>query len=95
MAFVLIPAGTFEMGSGDGPEDELPVHTVRITKLFYLGKYMVTRAQWLKVMGDNPSEEKGRNYPVDSVSWHDVQDFIKRLNEAEAEEPYRLPTEAE
>jgi formylglycine-generating enzyme required for sulfatase activity len=45
MDFVLIPVGTFMMGSEDGHEDEQLVHTVRITKPFYLGKYMVRQAQ--------------------------------------------------
>jgi len=95
MDFVLIPAETFMIRSEDGHEDEQPVHTVRITQPFYLGKYMVTQAQWKKVMGENPSEEKGRRHPVDNVSWHDVQDFIEQLHEKEVGEPYRLPTEAE
>lgn len=47
------------------------------------------------MLGENPSEEKGRRHPVDNVSWHDVQDFIEQLHEKEVGEPYRLPTEAE
>lgn len=60
MDFVLFPAGTFMMGSEDGHEDEQPVHTMRITQPFYLGKYMVTQAKWKKVMEKNPIEKKGR-----------------------------------
>ena len=96
MEFVLIPAGTFQMGSNDGDSDEKPVHTVRLSRPFYLGKYEVTQAQWEAVMGNNPSQFKGdSNRPVEQVSWDDVQEFIRRLNTKESGARYRLPTEAE
>jgi formylglycine-generating enzyme required for sulfatase activity len=61
MEFVLIPAGTFQMGSNDSNtfDDDKPVHTVRITQPFYLGKYEVTQGQWQAVMGNNPSSFEG------------------------------------
>src|SRR5713226_1037627 len=59
MEFVLIPAGEFLMGSTDGAEYERPVHRVRISRPFYLGKHAVTQAQWEAVMGNNPSFFKG------------------------------------
>lgn len=97
--FVLIPSGSFTMGSDpnfeEGQQDERPLHKVSISRPFYLGKYEVTQAQWVAVMGNNPSRFKGRNHPVERVSWHDVQDFIRRLNAQEGHERYRLPTEAE
>jgi formylglycine-generating enzyme required for sulfatase activity len=96
MEFVLIPAGEFQMGSNDGEEAEKPVHRVRISKAFYLGEYEVTQGQWQAVMGNNPSQFKGDpNLPVESVSWDDVQEFIRRLNAREGGTKYRLPTEAE
>ncbi len=99
MNFVKIKAGCFSMGRDanfeDGNNDELPRHRVCIKKNFYLGKTEVTQAQWVAVMGSNPSEFKGRNNPVEKVSWHDVQDFIRRLNRKEGGSRYRLPTEAE
>ena len=99
MEFVLIPAGEFKMGSNDNEarNDEKPVHTVHLTKPFYLGKYEVTQAQWEAVMGNNPSHFKGNpTSPVESVSWQDVQEFISRLNARErGTASYRLPTEAE
>ena len=72
MAFVLIPAGTFIMGSPDSDaeadEEEKPTHRVTISQPFYLGKYPVTQAQWEAVMGNNPSRFKGNpNHPVESV----------------------------
>jgi formylglycine-generating enzyme required for sulfatase activity len=46
-------------------------------------------------MGNNPSKFKGRDNPVEMVSWDDAQDFIRRLNQKEGHSLYRLPTEAE
>jgi formylglycine-generating enzyme required for sulfatase activity len=96
MEFVRIPAGEFRMGSNDGDTDERPVHTVRISRPFDLGKYEVTQAQWEAVMRINPSHFTGDpNRPVENVSWEDVQAFIRKLNAKEGDTPYRLPTEAE
>ena len=61
---------------------------------FNIGKYEVTQAQWQAVMGNNPSNFKGDNLPVEMVSWNDVQEFIRKLN-ALTGRNYRLPTEAE
>ena len=49
-------------------------------KNFKMGKHEVTQAQWEAVMGSNPSAFKGADLPVESVSWDDCQDFIKKLN---------------
>ncbi|MDR2668611.1 MAG: formylglycine-generating enzyme family protein [Desulfovibrio sp.] len=102
MEFVLIPAGSFMMGTDKTPDSdddvdvgETPRHHVTVSKPFYLGKYVVTQEQWTAVMGNNPSEFKSRNNPVEQVSWLDAQVFIKRLNAAEGHNRYRLPTEAE
>jgi len=95
--FVLIPAGTFMMGS---PEDEIgrwdneTLHQVTISKPFYLQTTPVTQRQWEVVMGSNPSFEIGENQPVERVSWNDVQEFISKLN-TQSGKNYRLPTEAE
>jgi len=96
MEFVYVKGGCFAMGDtfGDGPDDEQPVHEVCVDD-FYLGRYAVTPAEWEKVMGENPSYfDKGGKYPVESVSWEDVQEFIRRLNRKSGMN-YRLPTEAE
>src|SRR5262249_25701367 len=103
MEFVLIPPGEFMMGSEHGffpesfyPESEKPMHRVRISQPFYLGKYLVTHGQWQAVMGSNPSHFKGDpNRPVEMVSWDDVQEFIRKLHSKESTIKYRLPTEAE
>jgi formylglycine-generating enzyme required for sulfatase activity len=57
--------------------------------------HSITQAQWEAVMGENPSKFKGRSNPVENVSWDDIQVFIKRLNQKEGTNKYRLPTEAE
>jgi formylglycine-generating enzyme required for sulfatase activity len=98
MKFVRIPAGEFQMGSNanEAYKDERPVHRVRISEPFYLGKYEVTQAQWEAVMGTNPSAFTGNPHrPVEQVSWEDVQEFITRLNTQEGWEVCRLPTEAQ
>jgi len=77
---VLIPAGEFIMGDDKGHDNEEPVHKVRITKPFYLGKYEVTQEQWEAVMHNNPSRFKGPKNPVEMVSWDDCQKFLEKLN---------------
>jgi formylglycine-generating enzyme required for sulfatase activity/serine/threonine protein kinase len=93
--FVLIPPGTFMMGSTNGEPVEKPIHQVTINYSFYMGKYQVTQAQWNSVMGNNPSLYKGEDLPVESVSWNDAHQFIQKLNQRHDGYIYRLPTEAE
>lgn len=99
MEFVLIPAGKFTQtwtaGKNEFGEDVKKQRGVTISKPFYLGKHEVTQEQWVAVMGENPAYFKGRTNPVEQVSWLDVQKFIKKLNEKEGGNKYRLPTEAE
>jgi formylglycine-generating enzyme required for sulfatase activity len=94
MKFTLVTAGEFNMGSEES-DDEKPVHNVKIKNPFYLGTYPVIQTEWKAVMGDNPSDFKGDNLPVEGVSWDNVQEFIKELNEKEDTDKYRLPSEAE
>ena len=103
MEFKLIPAGTFIMGDASGEDDETP-HEVTLTKPFKMGVHEVTQAQYEQVMGVNPSEFKGadypvQDYPVETVTWDDAVEFCRRLSELPAEKEagnvYRLPTEAE
>ena len=91
---VFVEGGTFLMGSNSGDFDERPVRSVTLSA-FNIGKYEVTQAQWKVVMGNNPSHFSGcDDCPVETVSWNDVQDFIRKLNEQTGKN-YRLPTEAE
>jgi len=92
---VLIKGGCFDMGDifDTGAADEKPVHSVCVGD-FYLGKTEVTQKQWKDIAGNNPSRFECDDCPVERVSWHDVQGFIKKLNEKTGMN-YRLPTEAE
>ena len=94
---VVIPAGSFDMGSND-EQNETPARRITISRAFAMGKYEVTQAEWRAIMGANPPELKftscGNTCPVDRVSWNDAQEFIQRLN-AKTGKQYRLPTEAE
>ncbi len=99
MEFILVPPGEFDMGSSMREKRrklwESPVHRVKLEKPFYLGKYPVIQAQWQRIMGNNPSYFKGDGLPVENVSWEEVQEFLRKLNEMENVRSYRLPTEAE
>jgi formylglycine-generating enzyme required for sulfatase activity len=98
---VFVPGGQFEMGctaeqGSDCYDDEKPPHKVTLSD-FWIGKYEVTQAQWRAVMGEYPPElyNKGCDQcPVERVSWDDIQEFLKTLNEKTGKN-YRLPTEAE
>lgn len=75
---------------------------VTIKRPFYIGKFEVTQAEWLKVMKSNPSIFQGAKvvgdasrHPVDSVDWASAQQFVQRLNIMEHTHAYRLPTEFE
>jgi len=101
LEMVYIPEGSFLMGSPetekDQSSDEGPQHQVTLEP-FYMGKYPVTQAQYKAVMGNNPSDFKswfkGKNRPVEKVSWHDAVKFCKRLSEMTGK-TYRLPSEAQ
>lgn len=96
MEFVLVKGGCFQMGDAFnlGEQNEKPVHEVCVDD-FYLGKYEVTQGEWLKIMGSNPAGfQEGDDYPVESVSWDAVQEYLDKLNRKTGRN-YRLPTEAE
>jgi formylglycine-generating enzyme required for sulfatase activity len=92
MDFVLIPAGSFAMGSTKG---EVPPTKVAITKAFYISKCEVTQEQWEALMGGNPSSHKDAKNPVETVSWGDCQNFLSKLQEKANGMDVRLPTSAE
>jgi len=93
-----VPPGEFTMGSPadeqDREGDEGPQHRVRITRGFHMGVCEVTQEQYEAVMGENPSNFKGSDLPVEQVSWADAVEFCKRLSE-KCGSAVRLPTEAE
>ncbi len=96
LEMIAVPIGSFRNESGE---------TIEIRKPFYMGKYPITQSQWQALMNtnlwqeivgrtSNPSRFKGKDYPVERVSWHDCQEFIQKLNRKTGRN-YRLPTEAE
>jgi formylglycine-generating enzyme required for sulfatase activity len=111
MKFVLIPAGSFTVGSRMSPKEivevyggqegwynrEKPYHSVKIERSFYLQTTNVTQGQWQQIMRSNPSHFKdcGNDCPVEQGSWEDAQQFIEKLNQAEKTRSYRLASEAE
>ncbi len=96
---VLVPAGQFVMGCTQSQlyncfAGEIPLHQVTLTQAMYMSRYEVTQAQWLEVMGSNPSFHQGEGFPewgvlpVEQVNFEQAQEFA-------AETGMRLPTEAE
>lgn len=106
LEMVAIPGGTFLMGSPDTEEGRLnsesPQHEVTISPL-YMGKFLITQAQWRVVtslpqvncyLNPDPSYFKGKNLPVEGISWDEVIEFCARLSKKTGR-TYRLPSEAE
>lgn len=106
---LLVPAGSFVMGSNDpaAPAWEQPQHTVELPA-YYIGKYPITNQQYAEFLSREravlepnkedwfnrkPQPEK-RNFPVTSVSWLDAQAYCRWLSGV-TNKKYRLPTEAE
>ncbi len=91
----LVEGGTFRMGSYDifVPGDKLGAHSVTLSD-YYMGETEVTQELWQTVMGSNPSKWKGDNLPVEQISWNDIQEFIRKLNQKTGRN-FRMPTEAE
>ncbi len=107
-AFEMIPieGGSFRMGSPKGAEDayddEYPDHDVTVQD-FCLGRYPVTQALWRAValaapefgLEPEPSNFKGDERPVESVSWNDIKEKFLPALEKLTSRSFRLPTEAE
>lgn len=92
---MVIPAGSFTMGSLTGSEEEAntPRRTVSVNA-FAIGKYEITQAQWFSIMGTRPGMFKGDDLPVEQVTWKQALEFTRKLSEKTGQ-AYRLPTEAE
>jgi len=102
MEFAMIPPGEFQMGcspdakANECDKDEKPLHPVQITKAFEIQRTEVTQKLWQELMGSNPSFHKGDlQFPVEQISFHEVQTFLAKLNERNDGYRYRLPSEAE
>ena len=103
---VVVPAGSFGMGSPPGEENrydnEGPVHRVEIRKPFAVGKYEVTFAEWDACVsagdcgGYRPGDRgwgRGRR-PVVNVNWEDAKSYVSWLSRKSGE-AYRLLSESE
>ena len=102
-----IRPGTFVLGSPlserDRFDDEGPQTRVTISRGFWMSRFQTTQAEYLSVMGNNPSFFKGdMKRPVEQVSWVDANDYCAKMTAREravgrlpAGYEYRLPTEAE
>ncbi len=97
LELMLVHGETFRMGSSGGEKDERPEHRVKISQDFCLSAYEVNQKQWAEIMGANSvrSEIIDDALPVTKVSYQDVQEFFRKLNEKEGQEVFRLPWEAE
>ena len=109
LVMIKIPAGTFMMGRYDSEQDsfanEYPQHQVTLSQDFYMGKYEVTKRQWIAVMGTMPWLSQmfvlnDLDSPAVYVLWDDAQSFITALNTyisntSQGTATFRLPTEAE
>jgi formylglycine-generating enzyme required for sulfatase activity len=99
LELVLIPAGTYMMGSPetetDRDDSEGPQHRVKIPHDFYFGKFEVTESQYQAISGYNQSQFKGDdNLPEECVSWTDAVGFCEALSKKTGRK-VRLPSEAE
>ena len=98
MEFVRIDKGTFWMGAPNGETEALdhekPQREVTFDRGFYLGKFVVTQAQYKAMTGKTPSHFKGDRLPVETVSWADAAEFCKILSKR-IKRPAILPSEAQ
>ncbi|MCK5802209.1 MAG: SUMF1/EgtB/PvdO family nonheme iron enzyme, partial [Lentisphaeria bacterium] len=102
MVFIPVSSGSFQMGAREGQKDEMPVHTVVLSRDFWIGKYEVTQAEYGHLIATNPSTFKDSLNPVEGISWKAAVAFCAKLTDRERkaghlppEYEYRLPTEAE
>lgn len=71
---VLVPAGTFTMGSPTeepGHQRHETQHQVTLTRAFYICDHEVTQSEWQSVMGWNDSRFDGADRPVEQITWWD------------------------
>jgi formylglycine-generating enzyme required for sulfatase activity/serine/threonine protein kinase len=102
VVFVLLPGGSATIGAQTDPAmprhdphaqtNEKPGDAVQLAP-FFLSKYEMTQAQWLRVTGANPSlyarsEAPAGLHPVEQVGWEDCRVVLERLG-------FVLPTEAQ
>ncbi len=99
LELVWVAPGSFQMGNANMAP---PVHAIRISRDYWIGKYEVTQTEYEAIVDKNPSTFKSARNPVENVSWSEAVAFCTRLTEREQKAgrlpggyEYRLPTEAE
>ena len=101
---IRVENGTFKMGSESGETNEQPVHSVKISKDYYMCKTEVSQGLWYAVIGQSPGVSwlygLGDNYPAYYISFSECQAFLNELNsmlsaKLGSSEAFRFPTEAE
>ncbi len=89
---ILIPPGEFQRGAPEGEEDarpeEQPAHTAQVTEPFYLGRFEVTQAQWVRTMGEHPFDTEGADHPAENITVPQIRSFLEKTG-------FTLPTEVE
>lgn len=84
---VLIPAGTFTMGSNEHSPDERPERQITL-KAFYIDRFEVTNQDYQKVVSSHKYPKGQDNYPAMGISWTQALRYCEAVGK-------RLPTEAE
>lgn len=106
---ILVEAGTFQMGRAGSTDIVTPVHSVTLTRNYYMCETEVTQALWYAVMGQSPTSDGnqwsnayglGDDYPAYYISYEDCQSFLSELNnklsfQHGSSKLFRFPTEAE
>jgi len=57
---------------------------------YWMQRTEVTQIQWMSVMGDNPSRNRGPDRPVEQITLNECREFIKRVSQMDGRK-YRLP----
>ena len=83
---VLVPAGTFDMGSDKGTADEAPVHKVTVGS-FWMDRYEVVQEEFKKYQRPDPSHFKGQRQPLEQINWTDAASYCNDRSRADGLTP--------